>query len=88
MSHLGTENAFGHWQSEEIRRRFKPQGKHLTYLQIGEPGFNTPENINQAAIRAPRIIKRTTPDSRRSETAGAVARKHRKKQESPLPEDV
>ena len=54
MSHLGTENAFSvigkaKKFEEEV---LKPQGKHLIYLQIGEPGFNTPDNINQAAIRA------------------------------------
>lgn len=54
MPRLGTENAFSvigkaKKFEEEI---LKPQGKHLIYLQIGEPGFNTPDNINQAAIDA------------------------------------
>jgi aspartate/methionine/tyrosine aminotransferase len=54
MPRLGTENAFsviGKAQKfeEEV---LKPQGKYLIYLQIGEPGFNTPDNINQAAINA------------------------------------
>lgn len=54
MAHLGTENAFSvigkaKKFEEEV---LKPQGKHLVYLQIGEPGFNTPDNINEAAINA------------------------------------
>ena len=54
MPRLGTENAFSvigkaKKYEEEV---LKPQGKNLIYLQIGEPGFNTPENINEAAIRA------------------------------------
>src|SRR5665213_2971652 len=54
MPRLGTENAFSVMGlakkfEEEV---LKPQGKHLVYLQIGEPGFNTPANINEAAIKA------------------------------------
>ncbi len=54
LPRLGTENAFAvigkaKKFEEEV---LKPQGKHLVYLQIGEPGFNTPDNINQAAINA------------------------------------
>lgn len=54
MSRLGTENAFSvigkaKKFEEEV---LKPAGKDLIYLQIGEPGFNTPQNINDAAIRA------------------------------------
>lgn len=51
---LGTENAFSvigkaKKFEEEV---LKPQGKNLIYLQIGEPGFDTPTNINEAAIKA------------------------------------
>jgi len=51
---LGTENAFSvigkaKKFEEEV---LKPQGKNLVYLQIGEPGFDTPANINEAAIKA------------------------------------
>ncbi|KKU89503.1 MAG: Aspartate aminotransferase [Candidatus Yanofskybacteria bacterium GW2011_GWA1_48_10] len=54
LPRLGTENAFSvigkaKKFEEEV---LKPEGKHLIYLQIGEPGFNTPDNINQAAINA------------------------------------
>ena len=51
---LGTENAFSvigkakKFEAEVL----KPQGKNLVYLQIGEPGFDTPKNINDAAIKA------------------------------------
>lgn len=54
MPNLGTENAFSvigkakKFEAEVL----KPQGDRLIYLQIGEPGFDTPENINQAAIKA------------------------------------
>ena len=92
MSHLGTENAFsviGRAKKfeEEI---LKPQGKRLIYLQIGEPGFDTPENINQAAIRA---IKENrthyTPTPGIPELRQAVAKKiSRETGTSYLPEDV
>ena len=54
MPRLGTENAFAvigkaKKFEEDV---LKPEGKRLIYLQIGEPGFNTPDNINQAAINA------------------------------------
>lgn len=54
MARLGTENAFSvigkakKFEEEVLR----PEGKNLIYLQIGEPGFNTPKNINDAAIKA------------------------------------
>jgi aspartate aminotransferase len=54
MPRLGTENAFSvigkakKFEAEVLA----PQGKKLIYLQIGEPGFDTPRNINDAAIRA------------------------------------
>ena len=54
MPNLGTENAFSvigkakKFEAEVL----KPQGKSLVYLQIGEPGFDTPKNINDAAIAA------------------------------------
>lgn len=54
MPRLGTENAFSvvgkakKFESEVLA----PQGKNLIYLQIGEPGFDTPKNINDAAIKA------------------------------------
>ena len=92
MSHLGTENAFsviGRAKKfeEEI---LKPQGKRLIYLQIGEPGFDAPENINQAAIRA---IKENrthyTPTPGIPELRQAVAKKiSRETGTSYLPEDV
>lgn len=54
MARLGTENAFsviGRAKRFE-REVLAPEGKNLIYLQIGEPGFDTPENINDAAIKA------------------------------------
>lgn len=54
MPHLGTENAFAViGKAKKFEQEvLKPQGKHLVYLQIGEPGFDTPKNINDAAIKA------------------------------------
>lgn len=54
MPRLGTENAFSvvgkakKFEAEVL----VPLGQNLVYLQIGEPGFNTPANINNAAIKA------------------------------------
>jgi len=51
---LGTENAFSViGKAKKFEQEvLVPQGKNLIYLQIGEPGFNTPANINEAAIKA------------------------------------
>jgi len=50
MSRLGTENAFS--VITKAKQFEKESGVNLIYLQIGEPGFNTPKNINEAAIKA------------------------------------
>lgn len=54
MPNLGTENAFSViGKAKKFEREvLAPQGKSLVYLQIGEPGFDTPANINEAAITA------------------------------------
>lgn len=51
---LGTENAFSIIAKAKKYERevLMPQGKKLVYLQIGEPAFDTPENIKQAGIKA------------------------------------
>lgn len=49
MSRLGTETAF------EVLARAKAlekKGKHVVHLEIGEPDFDTPSNIIQAAVDA------------------------------------
>jgi aspartate aminotransferase len=49
MSRLGTETAF------EVLARAKQleaQGKEIIHLEIGEPDFDTPRNITDAAIKA------------------------------------
>ncbi len=54
LQRLGTENAFsviGKAKKFEQEVLF-PKGEKLIYLQIGEPGFDTPQNINDAAKRA------------------------------------
>ena len=54
MPRLGTENAFSViGKAKKFEKEvLEPQGKKLIYLQIGEPGFDTPKNINDAAIKA------------------------------------
>lgn len=49
MAHLGTETAF------EVLARAKAlerQGRDIIHLEIGEPDFDTPRNIKEAAVRA------------------------------------
>ncbi|HJV56575.1 MAG TPA: aminotransferase class I/II-fold pyridoxal phosphate-dependent enzyme, partial [Methylomirabilota bacterium] len=49
MSRLGTESAF------EVLARAKAlerQGKEIIHLEIGEPDFDTPKHIREAAKRA------------------------------------
>ena len=49
MSRLGTETAF------EVllkARALEAQGREIVHLEIGEPDFDTPSNIVEAAIRA------------------------------------
>lgn len=49
MQHLGTETAF------EVLARAKAleaQGREIIHLEIGEPDFDTPQNIKDAAVKA------------------------------------
>lgn len=49
MSRLGTESAF------EVLARAKAleaKGKEVIHLEIGEPDFDTPDNIREAAVKA------------------------------------
>ncbi len=49
MSRLGTETAFVVLnKAKELER----QGKHIIHLEIGEPDFDTPKNIVEAAVDA------------------------------------
>jgi len=45
----GTETAFEVLVKAKALER---QGKSIVHLEIGEPDFNTPENIKQAGIKA------------------------------------
>ena len=49
MNHLGTETAF-----EVLARakRLEAQGRDIIHLEIGEPDFETPQHIKDAAVRA------------------------------------
>ena len=54
MPRLGTENAFSviNKAKKFEKEILAPKGEKLIYLQIGEPGFDTPKNINEAAVKA------------------------------------
>ena len=49
MSRLGTETAF---EVLARARKLEAQGKNIVHLEIGEPDFDTPKNITNAAIKA------------------------------------
>jgi len=49
MSRLGTETAF---EVLAKARALEAQGKEIVHLEIGEPDFDTPDNIRKAAVDA------------------------------------
>src|SRR5947208_1869319 len=49
MSRLGTESAF---EVLAKARALEAQGRKIVHLEIGEPDFDTPEHIRQAAADA------------------------------------
>jgi aspartate/methionine/tyrosine aminotransferase len=49
MNALGTETAF---EVMARARQLEAQGRDIVHLEIGEPDFNTPVHITEAAIRA------------------------------------
>ncbi len=49
MSRLGTETAF---EVLSKARALESQGKEIIHLEIGEPDFDTPSNIVEAAVKA------------------------------------
>jgi len=49
MSTLGTETAF---EVLAKARRLEAQGRNIVHLEIGEPDFDTPAHIIEAAVRA------------------------------------
>src|ERR1700693_1231856 len=49
MSRLGTETAF---EVLNRARALEKQGKEIIHLEIGEPDFDTPANVIQAAVDA------------------------------------
>ena len=49
MSRLGTETAF---EVLSRARALEQQGRDIIHLEIGEPDFDTPPNIVQAAVNA------------------------------------
>ena len=49
MSRLGTETAF---EVLAKAKKLEAQGKDIIHLEIGEPDFDTPSNIKEAAKKA------------------------------------
>ncbi|MEM0313937.1 MAG: pyridoxal phosphate-dependent aminotransferase [Candidatus Bathyarchaeia archaeon] len=49
MKHLGTEASF---ETLAKAKTLERQGKNIIHLEIGDPDFETPMNIKEAAIRA------------------------------------
>jgi len=49
MIGIGTETAF---EAAARARALEAQGRHIVHLEIGEPDFDTPQNIRDAAKRA------------------------------------
>jgi aspartate/methionine/tyrosine aminotransferase len=49
MARLGTETAF---EVLVRARTLEAQGKHVVHLEIGEPDFDTPAHVTEAAVRA------------------------------------
>ena len=49
MARLGTETAF---EVLVRARALEAKGKHVVHLEIGEPDFDTPAHITEAAVRA------------------------------------
>ena len=49
MSRLGTETAF---EVLNKARALERQGKNIIHLEIGEPDFDTPGNVVEAAVNA------------------------------------
>ncbi|MGQ0568684.1 MAG: pyridoxal phosphate-dependent aminotransferase [Armatimonadota bacterium] len=71
MSTLGTETAF---EVLARARRLEAQGRHIVHLEIGEPDFDTPAHITEAAVKAMRDgYTHYTPASGILETRQAVA---------------
>jgi aspartate aminotransferase len=49
MANLGTETAF---EVLAKARKLEAEGKHIIHLEIGEPDFDTPKNIIDAAVKS------------------------------------
>lgn len=49
MNHLGTETAF---EVLARARALEAQGREIIHLEIGEPDFDTPDNVKNAGIKA------------------------------------
>ena len=49
MEILGTETAF---EVLAKAKALEKQGKDVVHLEIGEPDFDTPQNIKEAAVKA------------------------------------
>ena len=63
MGTIGTESAF---EVTARARALEAEGRSIVHLQIGEPDFDTPANVREAAKRRSTPARRTTRRSRAS----------------------
>src|ERR1700756_2002280 len=71
LDRLGTETAF---EVLARARALEAQGRKIIHLEIGEPDFDTPKNIREAAKRAPSAgYKHSGPSAGLPEARKAVA---------------
>ena len=49
MDRIGTETAF---EAAARARALEATGRHVIHLELGEPDFDTPRNVSEAAVRA------------------------------------
>ena len=78
MGTIGTESAF---EVSARARALEAEGRSIVYLQIGEPDFDTPAHVREAAKRALDAGRDPLPAVRRDPGAarGDRGRRHRPK---------
>jgi aspartate/methionine/tyrosine aminotransferase len=73
MSNLGTETAF---EVLVKARALEAQGRDIIHLEVGEPDFDTPENVVEAAVRSVRKgATKYTPSAGIPELRAAIAKR-------------
>lgn len=73
MSNLGTETAF---EVLVKARALEAQGRNIIHLEVGEPDFDTPENVvNAAIVSLKHGATKYTPSAGIPELRGAIAKR-------------